>query len=858
MDFLDRDQYNEKIKELNKNSDAQTSEMKELVVLYDNLFCNLSDYEEIVMLINVCIAEDRENNLEELYENYSKLKSMIDNHGDYAMEEYDMILYCMGVFSFKFHDYKAAIDYFRKCGEEILHNFSDPYISKKSDIYIKSKILMSYSLEYDGYLNEGPKKAIDNILDSSLVTTEEQEEQIIKEINKKPKEIISDFFKKYPSKIYSNANELMKKEILHMLAHCFSEYANNLKMETYSSVKYKKIYLWEKIAESFIDEIGPEMATCKAIILSEHGQYWSALENMKQQYLSLCEEEKKKKAELAFYIYYFSNQIGMDQSVEIENYKKYFLDFAEEEDGDTKVYAWIVQFREKLAKALKVKGRQGVHALLELEKYIKQEKEQTVNQSYLHPQILREKNRLLLAYQILRSYLILNESESDNKVDNSLFEKCVLFSKQNDTDRLVTENKANWNDEEQMIKLHNIGLCVVGLTKEIHSSLEKEFCIDIPFLKKSRAHDHKVVICDSNEKLLMLENMEKSHLILFVYCTDEYYSKIREMVGENVCVETDIIKTFKIAYIQEVLEQCYQFANKWDEFFIMAPITDNSTFAFQSQGIESFLEIKNSISNEKDLFSEDNGYVTNEFGVLTKVQEIRYEFEAEEKEKLLKIFYFAGDCIYSYQKEQNSFVPYKVLHDLDSIKKVVAKLRRNGKKKDVTRHKCNCQSMISYCLCDEWRTENPNVCELFMRFSVDMPLNEEQYCTFVWSGNTDEADRLGNFLFILSKNQIKSYSLRIQLDNLLNVQQNMNYVEYSNISMMDKQNETGIKELQKLLDDINAYETKNGKYWTKNSSDYNQMCLLRERIENSVQQGNAREYTDFVSEWELICKAIII
>lgn len=858
MDFLDRDQYNEKIKELNKNSDAQTSEMKELVVLYDNLFCNLSDYEEIVMLINVCIAEDRENNLEELYENYSKLKSMIDNHGDYAMEEYDMILYCMGVFSFKFHDYKAAIDYFRKCGEEILHNFSDPYISIKKDIYVKAKILMSYSLEYDGYLNEGPKKAIDNILDSPLVETEELEEQMIKGIKKKSKEIISDFFKINPSKIYSYASELMKKEILHMLAHCFSEYSNNLKLQEHNGVKYKKIYLWEKIAESFIDEIGPEMATCKAIILSEHGQYWSALENMKKQYLSLCEEEKKKKAELAFYIYYFSNQIGMDQSVEIENYKKYFLDFAEEEDGDTKVYAWIVQFREKLAKALKVKGRQGVHALLELEKYIKQEKEQTVNQSYLHPQILREKNRLLLAYQILRSYLILNESESDNKVDNSLFEKCVLFSKQNDTDRLVTENKANWNDEEQMIKLHNIGLCVVGLTKEIHSSLEKEFCIDIPFLKKSRAHDHKVVICDSNEKLLMLENMEKSHLILFVYCTDEYYSKIREMVGENVCVETDIIKTFKIAYIQEVLEQCYQFANKWDEFFIMAPITDNSTFAFQSQGIESFLEIKNLILNEKELFSEENGYVTNEYGALTKAQEIQYEFSNEEKEKFKKIFYFTGDCIYFYEMEQNTFVPYKVLHDLDSIKKLVCELRKNAKKRDLIKRKCDCKSTKKYCLCDEWETKHSNVCELLMRFSVDMPSSEEKYCTFIWSGNTDEADCLENFLIILSADKIKSYSLRNHLNQLSVVQQDVNRVKYNDIVRPNKQSDIDIRLLQELLDNINTYETRNRKYWPTESSDYRKMCLLRQKIKDAIQQGNVSEYIDFVSEWEQICKAITI
>lgn len=855
MDFLNRDQYNQKIKKLNMESGMQDSAMKELTALYDNLFCKSSDYEEIVMLINICIAEDRENNLEVLYENYSKLKEMLDDHGDYAIKDYDMILYCMGVFSFKFHDYKVAIEYFRKCGEQILNKFPDPYSSMQSDIYVKTKILMSYSLEYEGYLGEGPKKAIDNILDEPLVITEKIEKQIINEIKKKPEEIVSSFFNWYPSKTYSSAGESMKKEILHVLAHCFSEYANNLKTDENNSINYKKIYLWEKIAEIFIDALGAEMVTCKAIISSEHGQYWSALDNMKKQYSSLSEAEKEKKAELAFYIYYFSNQIGMDQNNEIEKYKKYFLDFAEQENGDTKVYAWIVQFREKLVEALKSKGGKRVQALLELESFIKKGKEQNTNQSYLHPQILREKSRLLLAYQILRSYLALNENESALDVDNSLFEKCVLFSKQNCTDKLITEKKVNWNDQEHLIKLHNICLCVVGLTEEVHSSLEKEFCIEIPFLSDASVHDHKVIICDTDEQLTALDKMEKSHLILFICCSNVYHSKIKEMVDENVCVETDLLKTFQIAYIQEILEQCYQFAYRWDEFFIMAPITDNRTFAFQSQGIENFLEVKNLASMEKELFSEDNGYATNEFGVLTRVQEIPYKFTVKEEREITRIFYFIGDCLYFYQKEQNSFIPYKILRDLEGIKKVAHKLRKNAMKQNATKRKCDCQLKTSYCLCDEWIVQNASVRELLMRFSVDMPLEEEKYCTFVWSGSKDEVNHLENFLFILSKQRIKSYSLREQLSNLSNIPQR---VEYSKTDTSDKQKDNDIRTLQELLDEINTYEAKYADRWPRESDDYKQMSSLREKIKNAICQRDMREYEDFHSEWTQIRNGVFI
>ncbi len=74
MDFLNREQYNQKIIALNKNSNMQDMALDELTALHDHLFCNLSNYEEIVMLINICIADDRTGQLEKLYETYSGLK----------------------------------------------------------------------------------------------------------------------------------------------------------------------------------------------------------------------------------------------------------------------------------------------------------------------------------------------------------------------------------------------------------------------------------------------------------------------------------------------------------------------------------------------------------------------------------------------------------------------------------------------------------------------------------------------------------------------------------------------------------------------------------------------------------------
>lgn len=853
MDFLDRDQYNRKISKLNTDSNVQDSDLEELTTLYDNLFCKLSDYEEIVMLINICIAEDRKNNLEVLYDRYSKVKKMIDIHGDYGIEDYDSILYCMGVFSFKFHDYKAAIGYFSKCEEQILNKFSDPY---QSGIYVKVKILMSYSMEYEGYLKEGPERAINIILDKPLVMTEELEQQITLVIKDNPDELVLKFFNWYPSRIYSSADEPMKKEILHVLAHCFSEHAKYLKLNANRCSNYKTIYLWEKIAESFIDALGAEMITCKAIITSEHGKYWSALDNMKKQYFALNENERKKKAELAFYIYYFSNQIGMDQEDEIRKCKQYFLDFAEQENGDTKVYAWIVVFREKLAEALQNKGVKRLWALLEMEGFIKEGEKQSANQSYLHPQILREKNRLLLAYQILRSYLALNENNSITDFDNSLFEKCILFSKQNTMEESITDKEINWNVQEHLIKLHNIYLCVVGLTEEVHAKLEKDFCIKIPvFSDDSSVHDHKVFICNSDKQLVALNKMEKSHLILFIYCPDKYSSEIKQMIDENVCVENDIMKTFQIAYIQEILEKCYQFAYKWDEFYIMAPITDNSTFAFQNQGIEKFIQIKNFTLVEKEIFSETKGYATNEFDILTRVQEIDYIFTIKEERDITRILYFSEDCLYLYEKEKRCFVPYKVLRDINGIKKVVCKLHKHAMRYNVTKRKCDCQLKTTHCLCDEWPVNNVNIHELFMRFSVNIPWGDEKYCTLVWSSSTDTTNYLESFLLILSKQKIKSYSLREHLHNLSNIPQK---IEYSKEDTADKKKDIDISPLRELLGEIEAYANKNVDYWPSESADYKQMSSLCEKIKNAINQKDIKEYSAFCSEWRQIREGTFI
>lgn len=861
MKILDRNEYNQMIKKFNKNEEIDTnSVLDELTNKYNGLLCNLSDYEEIVMLINICIAEDRKNLLEKLHNHYSKVKKILNEHGDYSIEDYYIILYCMGVFSFKFHNYDEALNYFEKCEEQLIKTFDNPYVGTQRDIYVKMKILKSYSLEYEFYLDDGSKQAIDNILDQPLTPTVEDEEALLKELKGKPEDVVLLFFTKFESKIYQSADEEMQKEILHVLSHCFSEYSNylkNSKKNGHAVRNTKKIFLWERIAEKFIESLGEAMITCKAIISSEHGLYWTALEDMKKQYVKLDEKENEKKAELAFYIYYFCNQLGIDQSEEIEDYKQYFVDFAKSSSNkDTTVYAWIVEFREKLAQALKINGRESLNNLLTLEELIENAKFQSTEQSYLHPQIMAEMHRLLLAYQILRSYLIINENGSNGDIDNNLFEKCVLFNKLMEKNNDIMAETTDLSHPEHFMLLHNVRLCVQGITEEIKNKLEKSFCTNISFINGKDTENHKIVICTNDEQFDQLEKMEKTHLILFIFCEDKYLPQIRKIVNENTCVETDIVRTFKIAYIQETLEQCYQFSNKWDEFYVMAPITDNSTFAFQSQGIKEFLEIKNSPQSERGLFSDDNGYVTNEIPVLSSVQKIHYEVDLAEDNSITRILYFSGNCLYEYRQSQKSFFPYKIFNDSNEIKVLLDELQKRETITNKKRKACDCRLVGNLCLCDEWAIDikKEKISELLMKFSIDLPSYDEKFCTIVRLNKGSEEEKQGSFLLILSKSQEKSYSLRLQLGRIQNKHRIIQDNEFKENTSDKRMTEVEKNNLLILRKEINDYVEDNKKYYSDGTVDLNQINSLCEKINMAIASSKEDDERDksYWYEWHQI------
>lgn len=168
MKKLDRQRYNQLIKDLNAHNDPDKA-IELLSNQYQELLCHLPDYEESVMLLNLCIAEDQGNQFDKLYAHYRQVEEILSKHSGLGLYNAYKLYYCVGVFSFKFHYYERAADYFDKCLKDIKRLVNDPLSDGHTrNYFIHSKILISYALEYDKKTN-GAYHAINNILDGEEI-----------------------------------------------------------------------------------------------------------------------------------------------------------------------------------------------------------------------------------------------------------------------------------------------------------------------------------------------------------------------------------------------------------------------------------------------------------------------------------------------------------------------------------------------------------------------------------------------------------------------------------------------------------------------------------------------------------------
>lgn len=875
MKFLDRKEYNKMIEELNSNKDVEDSAQKELTERYDELLCKLSDYEEIVLLLNICIAYDRDDNIEELYQYYLKIVKMLDDHCGIGLKNLYYIYYCMGVFSFKLHDYDKAQMYFEKCVEQIYHINPDPLgdEGKKENTlinttYIQAEILISYVMEYK-QIGEGSYNAICNILDSKKLSEDLTVQEILDD---EPKTVVDNFFKKNHSRIYEKAEELMQKEIIHVLSHCFSEYSVYLRKK---QAEPEKIFLWEIMSEKFISYLGEKMIACRAIIYAEHGHYCQAIDMMKKQYDKLSKGSvEKERAELAFFIYYFNNQIGSYIDSYAEVCKDDFLQYAQKKKStDTKFYAWIVDFREHFAKALKLEEEKNIkESIKELEKLEEKCKEidnLIKKQNYIHPQILEEKHRLLLAYQILRSYLQINDrrdSVGERHADNSLFEKCVMFNRKDAVKKSkkgCEEHRWEKNADEQ-IELQGVSLSIYGMTDDVCDELEKQFCSKINHTDKKMTSRQKVVIYDEEIEIETLIDNTGTDLTYFIYCKEKEcineLQTIKEEKGINAYINDNLLSIIKTAYIQETLEKCNLCANKWDEFFIIAPITDNATFAFQNQSIKEYLAVIEDDAEEKNLFSDDHGYETSVWRTLNGIRKIDYQIDINQKKmKQWRLYFYHEQWLYFFEEETYQFVPFKFLDSVKIIGGLMKQLQKYPHRTNDKRHKCQCKSKLNKCLCEKWplddkKKETRIIKDLLLSLSVGLPAKKEKYCTIIFTNKLQEEQPIEDMLILLSDEVDLDYKFRVCLKNISSIcEENRSMEGQDEQSPNEHSSNSEVEEKCKgLIETIEKYIGENRKNLPDASEDYQKMITLSQEIKENCKGATVEQFEDFKERWKRI------
>ena len=228
------------------------------------------------------------------------------------------------------------------------------------------------------------------------------------------------------------------KSFVHVVAHCLSEYASEC-MDKVAKMRerYKdeiRIYsLLQLISRFLIDWLVVQDAsyvTCQATIRAENDACPEAIDILKKRLKQfeniedkdLTQNQRKDKAELQFYIFYFA-----EQELNINNNKKKWVDIFEDfgedflefvkKSGDTNAlfHYLVIRFKYLLKKSARyILQRNESADYKELDKIYYE-----INQCRKEPlphvfrELIQESDRLMEAYLLLREYRYLNKEKID-------------------------------------------------------------------------------------------------------------------------------------------------------------------------------------------------------------------------------------------------------------------------------------------------------------------------------------------------------------------------------------------------------------------------------------------------------------
>lgn len=430
--------------------------------------------EKLIALINMCILSDSEAtedyNLHSvafektvtLATKYANKLSFIKN-ADESKADIEL-LHLLGLFNFRIHDFEKAADFF--CASvERRRSKIDESDSCTIEAYVEDITYLAECYEYTGKV----ARAIETLTDLN-------EEELKKCIYNRGIEITKYIYKEYPKilskqdshtcikdlfykfcieydsdgkrKAIPNSYKVFgihgiaksMKSFVHVVAHCFSEYAAEC-MRTSKSASDSALNetitfysILQQTARMLIDWLviqDKSFVTCQATIRAENDACPEAIEILVEHYkreFNRVETENNRlrdKAELEFYIFYFTEQELTYKSSNnnlkelFETYGERFKNFAiENDDEDARFHYLVVYFKHMLKESLQsfLAKEDSDFTTLDLT-YFDMVNCRKKHSTHVFRALLEESKRLEREYRFFREYRYLYvEDPNEEKV----------------------------------------------------------------------------------------------------------------------------------------------------------------------------------------------------------------------------------------------------------------------------------------------------------------------------------------------------------------------------------------------------------------------------------------------------------
>lgn len=375
---------------LSEEQFSKTIQFKDcLIEVFEVFIPFLDTYTRGIAYVNMCILSD-----DRINKNFYNFKDCLKTANEYIENKVEKvyqkkdanIYFILGFLNFKAHEYAYAIHFLEGCRESMLEH---TLTAKERMLLIECTIYLANSFEYTQRVPEAINKLTgvdEKQLKDSIISCQNEIKELImdtyEKISKNKCEIqdVEKICRLISQESYYTLDvfSLMQnqfgivKSYIHVLAHCISEYVSMRILA--QDVDYPYFSLLQMLSRLFMDWLVSEddsYVTCQATIRAENDACPEAINLLLSQYekkyrhqeddQQLPIKDQKAKAELEFYIFYFTEQ-ELRYTYTRENIRKTFLEFGRKfreyseismdgkPDYDSLFHYWVIQCKYLLKK----------------------------------------------------------------------------------------------------------------------------------------------------------------------------------------------------------------------------------------------------------------------------------------------------------------------------------------------------------------------------------------------------------------------------------------------------------------------------------------------------------------------------